>query len=222
MNYPAKNIINRIFFGASLLFVSAAGIQAQDGEEINQIPDNGPVVTDNSIPESAPLLFDETVPLPDKDSIRIRLKKLSQSTQIPLTYNNAVVSFISYFTVRNREYSKMVLRRKDTYFPVFERILKEYGMPDELKYLSIVESGLNPRARSRADAVGLWQFVPATGASLNLKSDWYIDERQDPEKSTVAACKYLKYLYDRFGQCYTCFFTSTQYFDFFLYRITAE
>lgn len=199
MNFSLKNSVPKPVFFIYLLLLSAIAI-AQDEEDVINIPDNGPVVTNEFTPEPAPLPYDEPVPMPDKDSIRIRLKKLSKHTEIPLTFNNTVYSFISYFTVRNREYSKMVLRRKDLYFPIFERILKQYGMPDELKYLSIVESGLNPRARSRAGAVGLWQFVPATGESLDLKIDWYFDERQDPEKSTVAACKYLKYLFDRFGQ----------------------
>lgn len=180
--------------------MSLAAIHAQDDEKSLAPPETGVAIGDNTVPEATPLFFDEPVPMPDKDSIRIRLKKLSKTTQIPLTYNNTVYSFISYFAVRNREYSKMVMRRTEAYFPTFERILKENGMPDELKYLSIVESGLNPRARSRAGAVGLWQFVHATGTSMNLKIDWYLDERQDPEKSTLAACKYLKYLYNRFGQ----------------------
>lgn len=175
-------------------------VWAQDGRGVSFEEDNGSIFAEDIIPEPAPLFTDEVFPIPDKDSVRVRLKKLSKNYKIPLTYNNTVYSFVHYFTVRNREYSKMVLRRKNLYFPIFERILKEYNMPDELKYLAIVESGLNPRARSRAGAVGLWQFVPATGESLNLKIDDYLDDRQDPEKSTRAACTYLKYLYNKFGQ----------------------
>jgi membrane-bound lytic murein transglycosylase D len=117
---------------------------------------------------------------------------------IELTYNTRVHGFIDYFTIRDREYTRMVQRRKDLYFPIFERKLKEYGLPDELKYLSIIESGLNPRATSRASAVGLWQFMPGTGHWMGLHKDWYIDERMDPEKSTDAACRYLAQLYSMF------------------------
>lgn len=173
---------------------------SQDPKGTSFEQDKGSIYAEEILPEPAPLFTNETFPIPDKDSVKLRLKKLSKGMDIPLTYNNTVYSFIHYFTVRNRDYSRMVLKRKDVYFPIFEKILKENNMPDELKYLSIVESGLNPRARSRAGAVGLWQFVPATGESLDLKIDYYFDDRQDPEKSTRAACAYLKYLYSKFGQ----------------------
>jgi len=118
---------------------------------------------------------------------------------IPLTYNDKVHAFINYFTVRDREYTKMVMRRKDLYFPLFEKYLAKYNLPDELKYLSIVESGLLPKAVSRARAVGLWQFMSGTGKYFNLHHDWYMDDRMDPDKSTDAACRYLAQLYSIFG-----------------------
>jgi membrane-bound lytic murein transglycosylase D len=116
-----------------------------------------------------------------------------------LSYNDKIHAFINYFTVRDREYTRMVMRRKHLYFPLFEKYLAKYNLPDELKYLSIIESGLNPRAVSRVRAVGLWQFMSATGRYFGLNNDWYIDERMDPEKSTDAACRYLKSLYSMFG-----------------------
>jgi membrane-bound lytic murein transglycosylase D len=117
---------------------------------------------------------------------------------IPLHFNETVYSFINYFTIRNRDYTRLMLKRQHLYFPIFEKYLKKYDLPDELKYLSIIESGLNPKATSWAKAVGLWQFMPLTGRSFNLHQDWYIDERMDPEKSTEAACRYLKQLYVMF------------------------
>ncbi len=109
--------------------------------------------------------------------------------KIPLDYNDKVAAFINYFTIRDREYMRMILRRKDVYFPLFEKYLAQYKLPQELKYLSIIESGLNPRAVSRARAVGLWQFMAGTGRYMGLRHDWYIDERMDPERSTDAACR---------------------------------
>jgi membrane-bound lytic murein transglycosylase D len=83
---------------------------------------------------------------------------------------------------------------------LYEKYLKKYGLPDELKYLSLIESGLNPRAMSRVGAGGLWQFMPKTARiDFGLKIDDYVDERFDPEKATEAACRYMRQLYNIFG-----------------------
>jgi membrane-bound lytic murein transglycosylase D len=126
-----------------------------------------------------------------------RLSALKKT--IPLHYNPRVHAFINYFTVRDREYTRMVARRRNLYFPLFEKYLARYNLPDELKYLAIIESGLNPRAVSRARAVGLWQFMYATGRHYGLQVNWYVDQRMDPEKSTDAACRYLYDLYTIFN-----------------------
>jgi membrane-bound lytic murein transglycosylase D len=140
----------------------------------------------------------EYIPADDTpELIQDRLSCIQRT--IPLTYNEKVHSFISYFAIKDREYTKMMLRRKDLYFPLFEKYMKQYNIPDELKYLSIIESGLLPKVVSRARAVGLWQFMSGTGRYFGLYNDWYIDDRMDPEKSTEAACRYLSQLYTIFG-----------------------
>ncbi|GAA4402803.1 hypothetical protein GCM10023187_18290 [Nibrella viscosa] len=133
----------------------------------------------------------------DASQVRPRLKQIEKI--IPLTYNEIIHKYIDIFTYRKPHYTRRMLERMAVYFPLYEKYLAKYGLPDELKYLSIVESALNPRAVSHAGAGGLWQFMPATGRELRLYQDEYVDDRMDPEKSTEAACRHLKGLYNIFG-----------------------
>ena len=137
------------------------------------------------------------VPTVPDSLLRERLAKLQKS--IPLNYHKAVQAYVDYFTFRKASTTKTMLERMPLFFPLYERMLAQYGLPDELKYLSIVESALNPRAISHAGAGGLWQIMPGTGRDLKLYQDDYVDERMDPVKATEAACKYLRDLYAIFG-----------------------
>ncbi len=130
-----------------------------------------------------------------------RVKEGFQNMQrsIPLQYNSIVQSFVDYFIYKKPSFTKKMLERKNFYFPIFEKYLAKYNMPDELKYLSMLESGLNPKAISHAKAVGLWQFMKPTGKDFGLRVDEYVDDRMDIEKSTEAACKYFRQLYNIFG-----------------------
>ncbi len=151
----------------------------------------------NTDPDSSKVEYEFIPGEADFDLIKDRISCIQKT--IPLHYNTRVHAFVNYFVIKDREYTKGILRKKDIYFPLFEKYLAKYNLPEELKYLSIIESGLNPIARSRVSAVGLWQFMSATGRYFGLHNDWYVDERMDPEKSTEAACKYLSQLFNMFG-----------------------
>lgn len=113
-------------------------------------------------------------------------------------YDGVVKAYITGYLVRNRERTGNMIGRSVLYFPLFEKYLKAYGLPEGLKYLPVVESALNPKAISRAGAVGLWQFMEATGKSYGLIVDLTVDDRSDPVKSTIAAIEHLSDLYARF------------------------
>ena len=119
--------------------------------------------------------------------------------KVPMEYNDLVKSQIDFFGVRWQAKLKTMVTKSQHFFPLYESILAEYDMPLEIKYLSIIESGLNPHARSRCGAVGPWQFMPATARIFDLKMDYNVDERKSLDKSTRAACTYLKQMYNQYG-----------------------
>jgi membrane-bound lytic murein transglycosylase D len=132
-------------------------------------------------------------------TIEMRLTELCFQTPINLEYNTDVKKYIDYFISKRSEVITHSLSMSSYYFPIFETYLDKYKLPMELKYLAVVESGLNPFARSKSGAVGLWQFLLPTAQLLNLKVNSFIDERQDPIKSTEAACRYLEYLFNMYN-----------------------
>lgn len=117
----------------------------------------------------------------------------------PIVMNKQVEMYLDLFQNKQRKHYQKWLVRSGKYLPLMEQELKKAGLPTDLVYLSMIESGYNQRAYSRARAVGLWQFMKATGKQYNLKVDSYVDERRDAEKSTVAAVSFLKDLYEEFG-----------------------
>ncbi len=132
------------------------------------------------------------------DSVYInRLERLP--VQVDLTYNKFVRNYIRVYTGKRRELVQVVLGLSEYYFPIFDEIFDYHGIPLELKYCSIIESALNPRAVSRARATGIWQFMYGTGRMYGLTINSLVDERRDPVKSTHAAARFMKDLYRIYG-----------------------
>lgn len=121
---------------------------------------------------------------------------------VPIVLNKNVESFIRYFQTNGRKHFEKWLGRSKDYMAMLQSILKENGLPEELSYIALIESGLNPTVRSHANAVGMWQFIKGTATRYGLRVDWWIDERMDPEKATYAAAKYFKNLYGMFDSWY--------------------
>ena len=132
------------------------------------------------------------------DSVYIeRLERLPY--QVDLTLNKYVKNYIRVYTGKRRELVEILLGASEYYFPMFEEIFDYYGIPYELKYCSIIESALNPRAVSRAGATGIWQFMYGTGRMYGLTINSLVDERRDPFKATHAAARFMKDLYSIYG-----------------------
>ena len=131
----------------------------------------------------------------NKDSIRSRIEHLNSKTPFQIDYTPVLEETIINH-LENRQATFLELYDKsDYFFPIFENALQKYNVPLELKYLPVVESALNPRAKSRVGATGLWQFMFNTAKDLDLKVNSYVDERMDPVKSSEAAAKYLSLIH---------------------------
>ncbi len=147
-----------------------------------------------------PANYDSTlVPTFSDEVYKKRLAELNAKTPLELDFNPVVRRFIDLYALRRREQVGRMLGLAEYYFPMFEEVLDRYNMPLELKYLAVVESALNPAAKSRVGATGLWQFMYGTGKMMGLNTSSYVDERSDPYKSTVAACEYMTRMYKMFG-----------------------
>lgn len=135
----------------------------------------------------------------DTDLLKKRLQKLDVQSPFVIEYNPALENVIKSFLKNRSKSFERQMALAEYYFPMFEEKLSKYNLPLEIKYLAIVESALQPKAKSKVGAGGLWQFMPATGKQYKLDISTYVDERHDPLKSTEAACHYMMNMYEIFG-----------------------
>ncbi|WP_264433361.1 lytic transglycosylase domain-containing protein [Flavobacterium agricola] len=131
--------------------------------------------------------------------LKERLARLNEKSPFNVVYNQTLENVIkSFLKNRSKSYERL-MALSEYYFPMFEEHLEKYDLPLEIKYLAIVESALNPHAKSYVGATGLWQFMYATGKQYKLEVNSYVDERYDPIKATDAACQYFSNMYKIFG-----------------------
>ncbi len=152
--------------------------------------------------------WQEGKPLPENtlvnqdNSISPDLKKNPPAYDFPVTYNKQVDFYLNLFQNKQRSYFERWLARSSKYVPYLRNEFKKAGLPQDLAYLAMIESGFNPSAYSRAHAAGLWQFIKSTGKHYNLRIDSWVDERREPIHATKAAINYLSFLHKEFGDWY--------------------
>lgn len=182
--------IKKVLFLCIFCFYST-GCQTFTGRHVENLFPEAPDVSVSTDP--LPSVVPQTLLSTDRSSF---------FEPIPDTMNSSVQKWLDYFQGRGRKYMNIYLSRYSKYKPLMTSLLKEAGLPEDLIYVVFIESGFNGSAKSRVAATGYWQFMKNTGRYYNLKINHYIDERKDPELSTLAAIEYFKSLYSLFGSWY--------------------
>jgi membrane-bound lytic murein transglycosylase D len=203
-------VISICFFSVSTNVCARQDEDSALTNDVNQIKYNFEDNLDSMLNlwyvQNSPAVIDMVNDSISKDSIyssipdSVYINRLSKIPSVfKLTYNSVVRKYIEMYTQKKRNIVQPMLGAAEYYFPIFDDIFDYYDVPNELKYMSIIESALNPRARSRTRAIGVWQFMYGTGKRYGLTINSLVDERRDPIKATHAAARFSRDLYQIFG-----------------------
>jgi len=185
---------------ALLMSGCASSVRKTDGGAVGQVIRDSNTVDGGTVPYLANVKPSQRQGVVGVVQLEVQGKKLkSNRFDYPVVVNPAVEHWITYFTGKGHKYFAKYLERGRYFIPEISKVLKTHNMPQDLVYLAMIESGFNNSARSHAKAVGPWQFIRQTGQRYGLTVDYWLDERRDTRKATLAAIQYLKELYEEFG-----------------------